>query len=248
MYFKLTEEQELIKKMVREFAEKEVKPLAPVIDRENRFPVETIPKMKDLGIMGIPWSPEYGGTGGGNLAYAIAVEEISKACASTGIILSVHVSLCSNPIYQFGTEEQKQKYLVPLAKGDKLGAFALTEPGAGTDSASQQTEAVLDGDAYVINGSKVFTTNGGQADVYIVFAMTDKSKGTKGISAFIVEGNTPGFEIGEYIDKMGIRGSGQTECFFHNCRVPKVNILGKEGDGFKIAKMTLEWGRFGVAA
>jgi len=248
MYFKLTEEQELIRKMVREFAEKEVKPLAPIIDRENRFPVETIPKMRELGIMGIPWPEEYGGTAGGNLAYILAVEEISKCCASTGIILSVHVSLCSNPIYQFGNEEQKQKYLVPLAKGEKLGAFALTEPGAGTDAASQKTEAVLDGDHYVLNGSKVFTTNGGQADVYIVFAMTDKSKGVKGISAFIVEANTPGFEIGEYIDKMGIRGSGQTECFFKNCRVPKENLLGKEGDGFKIAMMTLDGGRIGVAA
>jgi len=248
MNFKLTEEQELIRNMVREFAEKELAPLAPVIDAENRFPVETIPKMKDLGILSIPFPKEYGGGGGSTLAYAIAVEEVSRACASTGIILSVHVSLCSQPIYQFGNEEQKKKYLTQLASGQKLGAFGLTEPGAGTDAASQQTEAVLDGDEYVLNGSKIFTTNGGQAEIYVVFAMTDKSKGVKGISAFIVELGTPGFEIGKYIDKMGIRGSGQTELFFKNCRIPKENLLGKEGDGFKIAMMTLDGGRIGVAA
>ncbi len=248
MDFNLTPEQELLRNTVREFSKKELKELAPVLDRENRFPVESIPKLRDLGVMGVPWPVELGGSGGGNVSYVIAIEELSRVCASTGVIVSVHTSLCSSPIYHFGTDAQKQKYLIPLAKGDHLGAFGLTEPGAGSDAASQLTVAVLKGDHYVLNGSKIFTTNGGQANTYVCFAMTDKDKGLKGISAFIVEGDSPGLEIGKYIDKMGIRGSGQTELFFNDCRVPKENLLGQEGEGFKIAMQTLDGGRIGIAA
>jgi len=248
MDFSLTKEQEMVRKVMREFAEKEVQPLASEIDRTEEFPWETIKKMAKYNMMGIPIPREYGGAGGDNLSYIIAVEELSRACASTGIILSVHTSLACHPILQFGTEEQKQKYLIPLAKGEKLGAFALTEPNAGTDAANQQTTAVLEGDFYVLNGSKVFITNGGKADIYIVFAMTDKSKGTRGISAFIVEKGTPGFSFGKKEEKMGIRASSTAELIFDNCRVPKSNLLGKEGEGFKIAMNTLDGGRIGVAA
>ena len=207
MDFNLSKEQELIRQLVHDFAEKEVKPLAAEIDDQERFPRETVEKMAKIGLFGINIPKQYGGAGGDYLSYIIAIEELAKVCATTAIILSAHNSLCCGPIMTFGTEEQKQKYLVPLAKGEKLGAFGLTEPNAGTDSAAQQTVAVLDGDHWVLNGSKCFITNGGQADVYVIFAMTDKAKGNKGISAFIVEKDAPGFSIGKIEHKLGIRAS-----------------------------------------
>lgn len=248
MNFSLTKEQEMVRKLFKEFSENEVKPLAAEIDETERFPRETVEKMARYDMMGIPFPQKYGGAGGDNLSYAIAVEELSKVCGTTGVILSAHTSLGAHPIYQYGTEEQKMKYLVPLAKGEKLGAFGLTEPNAGTDSSAQQTVAVLDGDNYILNGSKVFITNGGEADIYIVFAMTDKSKGNKGISAFIVEKEFKGFSIGKKEEKMGIRGSSTTELIFENCVVPKENLLGEIGKGFGIAMQTLDGGRIGIAA
>ncbi len=248
MNFSLTREQELVKQMVREFALNEVKPIAAEIDVTEEFPMENVKKMGKYGVMGIPFSTEFGGAGGDTLSYIIAVEELSKVCGTTGVILSAHTSLGASPIAQFGTPEQKAKYLPDLASGRKIGAFGLTEPNAGTDAAGQQTTAVLDGDHYVLNGSKIFITNGGVADVFIVFAMTDKSKGTRGISAFIVEKNFPGFSIGKVEDKLGIRGSSTTELVFTDCIVPKENLLGKEGKGFGIAMKTLDGGRIGIAA
>ncbi len=248
MNFTLTKEQEMVRNVMREFAENEVKPIAAEIDETERFPRENVEKMARYNMLGIPFPEELGGAGGDELAYAIAVEELSRVCGTTGVILSAHTSLGCWPIYKYGTEEQKQKYLVPLAKGEKLGAFALTEPNAGTDAAGQQTIAVEDGDNYFLNGSKIFITNGGQADVYIVFAMTDKSKGTRGISAFIVEKDTPGFTIGKIEDKMGIRASSTAELIFQDCAVPKENLLGELGKGFKIAMTTLDGGRIGIAA
>ena len=248
MNFNLTKEQQMVRNVVKEFTEKEVKPIAAEIDETERFPRETVEKMAKYNMLGIPFPVEYGGAGGDELAYAITVEELSKACATTGVICSAHTSLGCWPIYKYGTEEQKQKYLIPLAKGEKLGAFALTEPNAGTDAAGQQTNAILDGDHYILNGSKIFITNGGQADTYIVFAMTDKSKGTRGISAFIVEKDFEGFSIGKIEDKMGIRASSTAELIFQNCIIPKENLLGKEGEGFKIAMTTLDGGRIGIAS
>ncbi|MBW9146837.1 acyl-CoA dehydrogenase [Clostridium estertheticum] len=248
MNFALTKEQEFVKQMVSEFALNEVKPLAAEIDVTERFPSETVEKMARYHMMGIPIATKYGGAGGNNVSYIMAVEELSKACATTGVILSAHTSLCAGPIDAFGTEEQKMKYLVPLAKGEKLGAFGLTEPNAGTDASGQQTTATLDGDNYILNGSKIFITNGGVADTFVVFAMTDKTKGTKGITAFIVEKEFPGFSIGKHEDKLGIRASSTTELVFENCIVPKENMLGKEGRGFGIAMKTLDGGRIGVAA
>ena len=248
MEFKLSKEQEMVRDVMREFTEKEVKPIAKEVDETGRFPRETVEKMARYNMLGIPFPVEYGGAGGDEVAYAIAVEELSKACGTTGVICSAHTSLGCWPLFKYGTEEQKQKYLVPLAKGEKLGAFGLTEPNAGTDAAGQQTTAVLDGDNYILNGSKIFITNGGQADVYIIFAMTDKSKGTRGISAFIVEKDAPGFSIGKVEDKMGIRGSSTTELIFTDCVIPKENLLGKEGKGFGIAMSTLDGGRIGIAA
>ncbi|WP_195946627.1 acyl-CoA dehydrogenase [Paraclostridium bifermentans] len=239
---------ELLKQMYREFTENEVAPIAHEIDEEEKFPYETVEKMGKYGFLGIPFPKVYGGEGGDYLGYAIAVEELSKACATTGVIVSAHTSLCASPIFEFGTEEQKEKFLVPLAKGEKLGAFGLTEPNAGTDAAGQQTTAVLDDGEYVLNGTKVFITNAGPADIYVVMAMTDKSKGTRGISAFIVEKGTEGFSIGKKEKKLGIRGSATCELIFENCRIPKENILGKEGQGFKIAMKTLDGGRIGIAA
>lgn len=248
MNFGLTREQELVRQMVREFAVNEVKPIAAEIDETERFPMENVKKMAELGMMGIPFPKELGGSGGDVLSYIIAVEELSKVCGTTGVILSAHTSLCASLIYENGIPSQKEKYLVPLAKGEKIGAFGLTEPGAGTDAAGQQTTAVLDGDNYILNGSKIFITNGGVADTFIVFAMTDKSQGTRGISAFIVEKGFPGFSIGKKEDKLGIRASSTTELIFENCIVPKENLIGKEGKGFGIAMKTLDGGRIGIAA
>ena len=248
MNFNLTKTQELFRQMIREFAEKEVKPLAAEIDEQERFPAETVKKMAELGIFGIPVPTQYGGAGGDNLMYSIAVEELSRACATTGVVVSAHTSLCVAPIMEHGTEEQKMKYLPKLASGEWIGAFGLTEPNAGTDAAGQQTTAVLDGEEWVLNGNKIFITNAGPAHVYIVIAMTDKSLKTKGISAFIVEAGTPGFEIGKKELKMGIRGSATAELIFNNCRIPKGNLLGKIGGGFPIAMKTLDGGRIGIAA
>ena len=248
MNFALSKEQELVRQMVREFAIDKVKPIAAEIDRTEEFPMENVKLMAKYGMMGIPFAKEYGGAGGDTLAYILAVEELSKVCGTTGVILSAHVSLCASLINQFGTEEQKQKYLPKLASGEMIGAFGLTEPGAGTDAAGQQTTAVLDGDHYVLNGSKIFITNGGVADVFVIFAMTDKSKGTKGISAFIVERAFPGFSSGKIEDKMGIRASSTTELIMEDCIVPKENLVGKEGKGFGIAMQTLDGGRIGIAA
>ena len=248
MDFNFTPQQQLMIQLMRDFAENEVKPLAAEIDETERFPSETVAKMAKYGMLGINIPKQYGGAGADSLSYVLAIEELAKVCATTAIILSAHTSLASAPILAYGTEEQKRKYLAPLAKGEKLGAFGLTEPNAGTDSASQQTVAVLEGDHYVLNGSKCFITNGGQADTYIVFAMTDKQKGNKGISAFIVEKGFKGFSIGKKEHKMGIRASSTTELIFEDCIVPKENLLGEENKGFKIAMTTLDGGRVGVAA
>ena len=249
MNFQLTKEQEFVRKMVREFAETEVEPIAADIDKEHRFPVETVEKMAKYGMMGIPLPKEYGGAAGDEVAYAITVEELARVCGSTAVIVSAHTSLCCWPIYKFGTEDQKKKYLPDLLAGKTLGAFGLTEPNAGTDAAGQQTRADLDGDEYVLNGAKVFITNGGYADIFVVMAMTDKSKGTRGgISAFIVEKGDPGFSIGKTEDKMGIHGSSTTELIFQNCRIPKDRLLAKVGQGFKVAMSTLDGGRIGIAS
>lgn len=248
MNFQLTREQELVKQMVREFAVNEVKPIAAEIDETERFPMENVEKMAKLGMLGIPFSKEYGGAGGDTLSYIMAVEELSKVCGTTGVIVSAHTSLCASLIDQFGTKDQKEKYLTDLATGKKLGAFGLTEPGAGTDAAGQQTVAVKDGDNYILNGSKIFITNGGVAETFIIFAMTDKSKGTRGISAFIVEKGFEGFSIGKKEEKLGIRASSTTELVMSNCVVPKENLIGQEGKGFGIAMKTLDGGRIGIAA
>ena len=239
---------ELFETMVKDFTENEVKPLAHEIDEQERFPAETVKKMAEIGLLGINVPQELGGAGGDMKMYITAVEQISKACATTGVVLSAHTSLCVTPIMEFGTAEQKQKYIPKLASGEWLGAFGLTEPNAGTDAKNQQTIAVDNGDHYVINGTKIFITNGGKADVYVIFAMTDKSLGLKGITAFIVEANTPGFSIGKKELKMGIRGSSTCELVFENMCVPKTNVLGKLGEGYKIAMKTLDGGRIGIAA
>jgi len=250
MDFHLTKEQEMIRKMFREFAETEVKPLAEEIDEEERFPMETVEKMAKLGMMGIYFDKKYGGAGGDVLTYAMCVEELSKVCGTTGVIVSAHTSLCCAPIYENGTEEQKMKYLPDLLSGKKIGAFGLTEPNAGTDASGQQTTAVLDesGENYILNGSKCFITNGNVASTFVVFAMTDPKLGNKGISAFIVEKDFPGFSTGKHEKKMGIRGSSTCDLIFEDCIVPKANLLGKEGEGFKIAMKTLDGGRIGIAA
>ena len=248
MNFELTKDQQLMQQMVREFAVNEVKPIAAEIDETEQFPMENVKKMGKLGMMGIPFSKEVGGAGGDVVSNIIAVEELSKVCGTTGVILSAHTSLCASVIDENGTPEQKAKYLPDLCSGKKIGAFGLTEPNAGTDAAGQQTTAVLDGDHYVLNGSKIFITNGGVAETFIIFAMTDKSQGTRGISAFIVEKDFPGFSIGNVENKMGIRASSTTELIMEDCIVPKENLIGKEGKGFKIAMHTLDGGRIGIAA
>ncbi|MGE7603839.1 acyl-CoA dehydrogenase [Peribacillus sp. NPDC097675] len=248
MQFKLTEEHEMIRKMVRDFAENEVAPTAAERDEEERFDRKIFDKMAELGLTGIPWPEEYGGIGSDYLAYCIAIEELSRVCASTGVTLSAHTSLAGWPIYKFGSEEQKQKYLRPMAQGEKIGAYGLTEPSSGSDAGGMRTTAKLLGDEYIINGSKIFITNGGIADTYVVFALTDPESKQKGTSAFIVEKDFPGFSVGKKEKKLGIRSSPTTEIIFDECRVPKENLLGNEGEGFKIAMMTLDGGRNGIAA
>ncbi|HWP50809.1 MAG TPA: acyl-CoA dehydrogenase [Clostridia bacterium] len=248
MDFVLSKEHQMLRKMYRDFAENEVKPLAEEVDEKEMFPMETVKKLGKLGMMGVYFPKQYGGAGADVLSYAICVEELSKVCATTGVIVSAHTSLCCAPIFENGTEEQKMKYLPKLCSGEWLGAFGLTEPGAGTDASGQQTTAVLDGDHYVLNGSKVFITNASYADVFVVMAMTDRSKGNHGISAFIVEKSFPGFSVGKHEKKMGIRGSSTSELIFEDCIVPKENILGREGEGFKIAMKTLDGGRIGIAS
>ena len=248
MEFKWNDEQQLMQTMFREFVDKELRPIAAELDEQERFPFELIPKMGEIGLLGIPVAEEFGGVGMGTLEYVMAVEEISKACASTGVTISAHTSLCCWPIEHFGTQEQKEKYLPDLATGEKLGAFGLTEPNAGTDAAMQRTTAEDNGDHWLLNGSKVFITNGEVADVYVVFAMTDKAAGNKGISAFLLEKGMEGFSFGSHEKKMGIRASSTCELVFEDVKVPKENLLGELNKGFQIAMMTLDGGRIGIAA
>lgn len=248
MNFQLSEEHEMIRKTVRDFALHEVAPTAAERDETEEFDREIFNKMAELGLTGIPFPEEYGGAGFDYLAYCIAVEELSRVCGSTGVTLSAHTSLAGWPLYKFGNEEQKQKYLRPLAEGTKIGAYGLTEPGSGSDAGGMKTYAKIDGDHYVLNGSKIFITNGGVADIYIVFAVTDPESKHHKTSAFIVEASTPGFSVGKKEKKLGIRSSPTTEIIFDNCRIPKENLLGQEGEGFVIAMKTLDGGRNGIAA
>lgn len=248
MLFQTTPEQEELRAKIRAFAEEEIKPIAFSLDQENRFPDEAVKKLGEMGLMGIPYPKEYGGAGLDINSYAIAVEELSRVDGGSGVILSAHVSLGSFPIFAFGNEAQKQKYLVPLAKGEKIGAFGLTEPNAGSDAGGTETTAFDKGDYYLLNGGKIFITNAPKADTYVVFAVTTPDIGTRGISAFIVEKGWDGFEFGDHYDKMGIRSSTTAELIFNDVKVPKENLLGKEGDGFKIAMATLDGGRIGIAA
>ena len=253
MDFILDKKHEMARSLFRDFAQNEVKPLAQEVDETEQFPVGTVEKMQKLGFMGIPVPQELGGQGCDILTYAMCVEELSKVCGTTGVIVSAHTSLCVDPILTYGTPEQKEKYVRPLATGEKLGAFGLTEPGAGTDAQGVQTKAVLDGDEWVLNGSKCFITNGKYADVYIIIAVTDVVEDKKGrkkklFSAFIVEKGTPGFTFGTKEKKMGIRGSATYELIFQDCRIPKENLLGQQGKGFPIAMHTLDGGRIGIAA
>ena len=248
MDFELTDEQQLIRDAVREFAEAEVAPIAAELDREHRFPHELLPKLAEMNLMGMTYPEKEGGAGADYVSYVIAVEEISRVCASTGIIMSSHNSLATWPIYTFGTRAQKDHYLQDMTSGRRLGAFALTEPAAGTDAAAGTTTATPTADGYALNGSKMFISNAPHAEIYIVFAKTDPDRGTRGISAFVVERDTPGFSVGEAEHKMGIRGSSTPPIYLTDCRVPKEALLGEEGDGFKIAMATLDGGRIGVSA
>ena len=248
MDFRLTKEQKMIQTMVRDFTDSEIRPIAQEIDASGEFPWVTIKKMAKLNMMGLAVPKEYGGAGVDAISYAIAIEEIAKACASTSVILAVHNSVCCYPIYKDGTEEQKQKFLVPLARGEKLGAFALTEPSAGTDAGAVATTAVLDGDEWVLNGNKIFITSGSEADTVLVIVSTDPGKGTRGLSTFIIEKGTPGYTYGTIEDKMGVRASATTELVFEDCRIPKDNLLGPLHKGFKIGMQTLDGGRIGIAA
>ncbi len=250
MIFELTEEQNLLRQMVRDFAEAEIAPGVEERDEAERFDRELMyDKLGELGLTGIVFPEEYGGADADYISYAIAVEELSRVCASTGVTLSAHLSLAANPIYLFGTEEQKMKHLKPLAEGSKLGGFGLTENSAGSDAGGTKTTAVRDGGEWVLNGSKIFITNGGDAETYIVFARTDKeAKKHHGISAFIIEKDTPGFSFGKKEKKLGIRASPTMELVFENCRIPAENLLGEEGEGFKVAMKTLDGGRIGIAA
>ncbi len=250
MNFELTEEQNLIRDMVRSFAETEVAPSAAERDETERFDRALMfDRLGELGLTGIVFPEEYGGAGADYISYAIAVEELSRVCGSTGVTLSAHLSLCANPIYMFGTEEQKQKFLVPLAKGEKIGAFGLTEPSAGSDAGGTRTTATRDGNEWILNGSKIFITNAGDAEIYVALARSDKTaEKHRGISAFIVEKGTPGFSFGKKEKKMGIRSSPTMELVFENCRIPADNLLGQEGQGFKVAMKTLDGGRIGIAA
>lgn len=248
MNFSLTKEQEMVRKMVKEFAINEVEPIAAEIDEEARFPIETIEKAGKLGLMGMPFPREYGGAGADYISYVMAIEELSKVCGSTGVIIQTHCALCAWPIMTYGTEEQKQKYLPDLLSGKKIGAFGLTEPGAGSDAAGIQTVAIDKGDHWLLNGSKIFISNAGAAEVYVILAMTDKSKGTRGISAFIVEKGMEGFSFPKKENKMGIRGSVAMELVFEDVKLPKENLLGQIGRGFKVAMSSLDVGRLGIAA
>ncbi|KHF38764.1 acyl-CoA dehydrogenase [Halalkalibacter okhensis] len=248
MNLRFTNEQKMMRKMVREFAEEQITPFIDEMETHETFPKGIIKKMSELGLMGIPIPEKYGGSAMDFTSYIIAIHELSKVSATVGVILSVHTSVGTNPILYFGTEEQKNKYVTKLATGTYLGAFGLTEPSAGSDAAALKTTAVKKGDHYELNGSKVFITNGGEADTYIVFATTAPGTGKNGISAFIVEKNTPGFQVGKKEKKMGLHGSNTTELILENARVPVGNLLGKEGDGFKIAMANLDFGRIGIAA
>src|SRR5699024_3844106 len=248
MEFQLTDEQKMLQTMVRDFSLNEVEPTAAERDEEERFDREIFNKMAELGLTGIPWPEEYGGIGSDYVSYVIAVEELSRVCASTGVTLSAHASLASWLIYKYGSEEQKKNFLKRLAEGSALGAYALSEPGAGSDVSSMKMTAAKEGDDYILNGSKVWITNGGDADIYVVFAKTDTEAKHRGISAFIVEKGTEGFTFGKKENKLGIRSSPTTELIFENCRIPKENLLGEEGEGFKIAMTTLDGGRSGIAA
>lgn len=248
MDFELSEEQKMIQEMARDFTENEIKPKAPELDRTERHPVEIVQKMAELNLMGIAIPDVYGGGGADIVSYAVALEEISRGCASVGVIMSVNNSLVCDPIYTFGTEEQKKKYLTPLAGGKKLGCFGLTEPEAGSDAAAQKTTAVLQGDEWVINGKKNFITNGNVADYCVLLAMTDRSKGSKGISSFIVDCKAPGFSVGVVEKKLGIKASGTAELIFEDYRMSKENLLGQVGQGFYVAMNTLDGGRIGIAS
>lgn len=248
MDFNYTPEQKMVQSMVRRFAETEIKPIAQEIDATEEFPWPVLKKMGNINLMGMTVPKEYGGAGIDDISYMIAIEEVAKVCASTSVIMAVHNSVCCYPIHKFGTDAQKEKFLKPLAQGEKLGGFALTEPSAGSDAGSVRTIATLDGDHYVLNGNKIFITSGSEADILVVIASTDLSQGVKGLTAFIVEKGTPGFTYGTIEDKMGVRASATTELVFENCRIPKDNLLGQEGKGFKLGMITLDASRMGIAA
>jgi len=248
MKFQFTEEQEMMRKMVRDFAQAEIAPFVPSMDEEDRFPREVIDKLAELGLMGIPIPEEWGGAGADFISYILALEEISKVSATVGVILAVHTSVGTMPILKYGSEEQKKKYVIPMARGEYLGAFALTEPQAGSDASRIRTSARKVGDKYILNGSKIFITNSGEADVYVTFAVTDPDKGPKGISAFIVENDTPGFQVGKKEKKMGLNGSNTCELIFEEAEVPAANLLGAEGHGYEVALSNLAGGRIGIGA